>query len=782
MANVEGGEIVYNLSANDKDFNETLEKARSTADKVAKDIDSKFSAAAANIGKSMKRIGDDIQDVGRAMITLGAAPALALAGASKAAIDFESSFAGVRKTVDLSEAGFQQLSTNLRDLAKRAPVDVNDLNRIAELAGQLGVSGVDNLSKFTETITKFTTATGISGEVAASSFARIANIMQEPIKNIDRMGSVVAQLGDSSAATEGEILEFSERIAGAGKIAGLSTANIFSIGAAMASVGVEAEAGGTAVQKVLISMYQAAQGSTSAVIDNSKEIGKNSEKLKDLQTKLKNTELRQSEFTDKTKGSTKAIAQSGIDKYKSEIAEAEGNLKSLNATQGKAAISVNSFAKVLGITSAQFTKLFKQNPEKIFEQFVLKLGEISKKGGDAAGVLEDLELGDQRLLRAFLSLSNAGGLLTDQIQIGNKEWGVNNRLNLEAQKRYATTASQIQIAKNNLNDLGITIGSVVLPVLNKMFTAIAPILSKVVEWAEQNPKLVAGVLAAGAAIGVIGIVLVAFGAVIGAVGTIVAGFGALMAVVFAPITLLLAGLAVGVGLLYLAWTNNFMGIQNIVQNFVTWFQSTALPAITGVFKRIGDVATTFGQIFTNMWNVVVKPALTDFIKFLDVNVGLPIIGFFDMIGKKLGEMGITWQFGWDGMELTVVNVMNKVVSTVKSAVNSVIGFINGLITGANSAGSKIPGYITINPLQPLAKGTTNFSGGMALVGERGPELVNLPRGSDVFSNRDSQGMLGGNGFEINIAQVIVRDQSDIESIGREIGFRIQTNPGFVENG
>lgn len=167
---------------------------------------------------------------------------------------FESSFAGVRKTVNATENQFVQLAAATREMAKSLPTDVNELNRIMELGGQLGISGSANLEKFTKSIAKFGIATGISADDASMSFAQIANVMQEPIANIDRMGSVVAQLGDAGAATEKQILEMGARIAGAGRIAGLTTDEVFSIASAFSSAGIEAEAGGSAIQKILLDL------------------------------------------------------------------------------------------------------------------------------------------------------------------------------------------------------------------------------------------------------------------------------------------------------------------------------------------------------------------------------------------------------------------------------------------------------------------------------------------------------------------------------------------------
>lgn len=172
----------------------------------------------------------------------------------KQAIDFESSFAGIRKTVDATEEEFAVLESRIRGIAKETPVATDALNRIGELAGQLGVRGVDNLTEFIDTVAKIAVTTNLTEEVAATSFARIANITQEPIANVDRMASSVVDLGNNFATTESEIVEFATRMAGAGKIAGLTTAEIFGISAAFSSVGIEAEAGGTAIQKVLLDL------------------------------------------------------------------------------------------------------------------------------------------------------------------------------------------------------------------------------------------------------------------------------------------------------------------------------------------------------------------------------------------------------------------------------------------------------------------------------------------------------------------------------------------------
>lgn len=207
------------------------------------------------------RAGTGMNKLGRVAGLFGVAVAAGLAFSIKKAIDFEDAFAGVRKTVELTEEEFGILEDRFRTLSTEIPVSFEELSSIGEIAGQLGVTGVENLAKFTKTVADISVTTNLTAEDAATSFARIANIMKEPLKNIDKMGSVVVELGNNFATTESEILTFSTRIASTAALAGISTSEIFGIATAFSAVGVQAEAGGTAVSLVFQTMIQSvAQG------------------------------------------------------------------------------------------------------------------------------------------------------------------------------------------------------------------------------------------------------------------------------------------------------------------------------------------------------------------------------------------------------------------------------------------------------------------------------------------------------------------------------------------
>ena len=204
--------------------------------------------------RSMRRVSD----TGRMMTTSISMPLVALGGvAVKAAIDFESAWTGVLKTVDdasdatgaLTVKG-EELQTALQDLAKEIPITAVELAGVAEAAGQLGVQ-TEHIAGFTETMAMLGVTTNLSALDAATALARIKEITGMAATDFDRLGSTIVALGNNFATNEAEITEFGLRIAASGAQAGMSEADFLSIGTAVASVGIKAEAGGTAINKAI---------------------------------------------------------------------------------------------------------------------------------------------------------------------------------------------------------------------------------------------------------------------------------------------------------------------------------------------------------------------------------------------------------------------------------------------------------------------------------------------------------------------------------------------------
>lgn len=182
-----------------------------------------------------------------------AAGAVLLAGsvvAGKAAMDWESAWAGVMKTNDGTAEQTQRLEQDLRNLTSVLPATHAEIAATAEAAGQLGV-GIDDVAGFSEVMLNLGETTNLSADEAATSLARFSNIMGTSFDDTERLGSTIVALGNNFATTEAEIVGMSMRIAGVGKQMGMTEADVFAMATAMSSVGVEAEAGGTAISMVM---------------------------------------------------------------------------------------------------------------------------------------------------------------------------------------------------------------------------------------------------------------------------------------------------------------------------------------------------------------------------------------------------------------------------------------------------------------------------------------------------------------------------------------------------
>ena len=224
-----------------------------------------------NLGKNLVKSGDNIQQFGKKVSDFGGtltkgvtAPLLASAGfAVKAAVDYESAFAGVKKTVDGTPQQFDKLSASIREMAKEMPSSAVEIANVAEAAGQLGVP-IGAIKDFSKTMINLGVSTNLSSEEAASSIAKIGNIMQVSGKDLGtwsaHFGSAVVDLGNHFATTERDIVEMTNRLAAGGKLAGLTTPDILGLATAMSSVGIEAEAGGTAMTQTLTGIGKAVSG------------------------------------------------------------------------------------------------------------------------------------------------------------------------------------------------------------------------------------------------------------------------------------------------------------------------------------------------------------------------------------------------------------------------------------------------------------------------------------------------------------------------------------------
>ena len=225
---------------------------------------SRMGSAMTNFGNTLQTVGGKMTGLGNTMTVGVTAPIVAGVGAVvKSAMSWESAFAGVKKTNDevVDSTGnvvysYADLENGLRGLAAQLPASHQEIAGVAEAAGQLGIKSQDVVS-FTKTMIDMGESTNLSAEDAASAIAKIANITGLTSDEYQRFGSSVVALGNNFATTESDIVSMANRLAASGTLAGLTNQEILGLATAMSSVGIEAEAGGTAMTQTLSAIESA---------------------------------------------------------------------------------------------------------------------------------------------------------------------------------------------------------------------------------------------------------------------------------------------------------------------------------------------------------------------------------------------------------------------------------------------------------------------------------------------------------------------------------------------
>lgn len=249
----------------------------------AKQASSSFSNLQRELEKSANGIdgaGKVLQAFGSKLTKTVSAPLATIGVASaKAAMDFESAMAGVRKTTDLTDREFAALSKGIREMSQEIPTSAKELAGLAEVAGQLGIEK-ENLLSFTRVMADLAETTNIAGEEGAAQMAQFANVMQMSQKDFDRMGSTIVDLGNNFATTEQDILNMAQRMAGAGKSVGMTEAQVLSFATALSSVGVNAELGGSAMTRAFLDVQSTVETGSDKLEKYGKVAGMTGEQFK----------------------------------------------------------------------------------------------------------------------------------------------------------------------------------------------------------------------------------------------------------------------------------------------------------------------------------------------------------------------------------------------------------------------------------------------------------------------------------------------------------------------
>lgn len=240
-------------------------------------------AALTSFSTKARAVSSTMVSTGRTMTRWITTPLMGIATASvNAEIQFEKTFATVRKTVRGTEEDYARLEAASKKMSTQLAAGTDEINAVMSTAGQLGIE-TENIEAFTKTMIDLgNSTTDLDANTAATEIAKFINIMGTSQKDIDRLGASLAYVGNRYATTEAPIMEMAMRIAGAGKQVGMTEAQVIGVATALSSVGIEAQMGGSAFSKALIKMELAAETGGQSLTDFATVSGMTAEEFKNL--------------------------------------------------------------------------------------------------------------------------------------------------------------------------------------------------------------------------------------------------------------------------------------------------------------------------------------------------------------------------------------------------------------------------------------------------------------------------------------------------------------------
>ena len=218
-----------------------------------------------NLGNKVYDMGAKIEGVGRSLTNNITVPMAAVGGyCVNQAKDFDTSLANLNKTADLTSDQLKALGDAALDASTTQPVTAAQIVNAEALGAQLGIT-TDNLKSFSDVANGLDIATNMDMETAATEMAQFANITSMSQGELSNYGSTIVDLGNHLATTESDISHMSLRLAGMTTTANFTQAEILGMAGAMSSLGIKAEAGGSAMTQIVSNITKEVANGSGAV-------------------------------------------------------------------------------------------------------------------------------------------------------------------------------------------------------------------------------------------------------------------------------------------------------------------------------------------------------------------------------------------------------------------------------------------------------------------------------------------------------------------------------------
>lgn len=347
--------------------------------------------------------------------------------------------------------------------------------------------------------------------------------------------------------------------------------------------------------------------------------------------------------------------------------------------------------QALGFNTKEMAQMMQQDAEGAIMSVFQALQKLPKER--QASVLATL-FGKESIGAIAPLLTNLDGLQENLKKVAD-ETQYAGSMEKEFQARSETTENSLQLLKNQVAALGINIGSLLLPHVVNISKKLSVASERLAAFAEKHPTLTKALLIA--------------------------------ATVLTGLTIAVAGLGIAFSL-----------VISPVARFYAWATKVELMSKLAAGATKAWAAAQRVLNFVMGMNPIMR--VITLIASL-IAIGVTLYNNFESIRNMVDSVWARFKETFPGAAQLIETVGSK-VSELWNKLKGFWKWLTGGGSGGAAEGGDIPGYAT---------GTRYHPGGPALVGERGPELLNLPRGSQVIPLSGS----GGNTvIRLNFAPVI----------------------------
>ena len=446
----------------------------------------------------------------------------------------------------------------LKDLMVRIRADNSELDKaVIESSRRMEQVG-KRLDRMGRSLSLNVTAPILAlGAGAVASSIKFEDAMAGVAKTVDASAETITALGEEFKALSEQIPVAATELANIGEAAGqlgIETSNILGFTRVIADLGVATNLTSTEAATDLARLANITGmpqnafdrlGSTVVALGNN--LATTEREIVAMGLRLAGAGVQVGLTEDQILALAGSLSSVGI--------EAESGGTALSKVMAEMAIAVGDggdkleqFARIAGMSGAEFAEVFETDAADAIVTFVEGLGRLKDEGVNVFQVLESVEFGNIRVRDALLRASGAGDLMRKSLDLASTAWRENTALTIEAEKFYATLGNQLKIVWNQIRNMAAELGDNLKPAVLALIDASKPVLGLLRDMIKGFSELPTGVQAV--AIGLValtaaaGPALVAISSITIAVG-VLRGAAALggLATLLSPAGAIMAGLA-----------------------------------------------------------------------------------------------------------------------------------------------------------------------------------------------------------------------------------------------